>query len=225
MPGTVSAVPVEGGYMDNISRTAAGGLLVYVIGTAVCFAAAGAPGGDYHDGDVMAFISPHQWTNFTLDYLGALAALGLLVFGTVLRRTAGALGDLIWGLSIIGTTLSVTGAFLTGGFRVAMVEGGSPVFGRLPHAVAYTFGEIGNLLAVCGPAMFAGIIGIVLAVRTPMPIWLRIVTVIGGLCGILGPLYFTMAVFIIWAVVFAVWMLVRRSPAPTTARTAQQAAV
>lgn len=209
--------------MNTTSRTAGIALLVYVIGTTVCFGSSMGPGGNYHDSDVIGFITdPDRWLHFTLYYVGALASLGLLVFGLALRRSTGPLGPLVVQLATVGTALSVAGAFVVGGFEVAMVEGGAAVRDPMPHAVAYTFGEFGNLLMLCGPSMFVGIIAIVLAVRTPMPGWLRGYSVIAGVCGILGPLYFTLGFFLIWALVFGVWMLIRRVPAATADPDPQQ---
>jgi hypothetical protein len=71
----------------------------------------------------------------------------------------------------------------------------------VPHQVVYTITEIGNLLAVCGPALCVGVLALVLAARGPFPGWLRAFSVVAGVCGILAPLFFTYFVFVLWTVV------------------------
>ena len=95
--------------------------------------------------------------SFAFWYLGALAALGLLAFGHGLRRLGGAVGDAAWALSIAAVAISVVGAFVGGGLTVALAEGGAAVQQARPPPVVYTISEIGNLLSLCGPALFIGV--------------------------------------------------------------------
>lgn len=182
-------------------RTAGIALAFYGVVTFVAFGF-NAPGGSYSEDAVTRFISSgHMWTAFALAYLGILGALGILVFGARMRAEAGPSGDLVWGLSVIGTATSLVGWFLTGGVAVSMAEGGTPVRGSIAHSVVYTLSEIGNLLAVCSPALCVGVAAILLARRTSWPRWLQIPTMIAGVCGILAPFYFTYFVFVLWTLV------------------------
>jgi hypothetical protein len=192
--------------MHSFPKSAGIGLLVYGVGVTAAFIAVGSPGGDYEESAVRTFVSSGHWpAAFALSYLAAFAALGLVVFGNALRPSLGyPLGDLVWGLAVAGTATSVVGAFVTGGLDVAMAEGGHTVQTGVPHPVVYTITEIGNLLAVCGPAFFVGVIALVLAARAPWPMWLRAFSAVAGLCGILAPLFFTYFVFAIWTVVAGV---------------------
>jgi len=183
-------------------RTAGLGLITYGVGTTIAFTALGAPGGDYEDTLVPSYIAQSHWpAAFVIAYLGAMAALGLLVFGSAVRRMVPQAGDLLWGLSIAAVSVSVVGWFVDGGLVVAMAEGGRTVQSGVPHPVVYTVTEIGNLLAVCAPAFFVGVAALVLARKGDLPRWLRIFSVVAGVCGILAPGFFTLFVFVLWTLV------------------------
>ena len=80
----------------------------------------------------------------------------------------------------------------------------------LPHPIVYTVSEIGNLLTVCAPAFFVGVVALVLAAKTPLPPWLRGFSALAGACGILAPLYFTYFVFVLWTIVTGIAILTQR---------------
>lgn len=200
------------------SRRAAGlGLLAYGIGTPLTMALIGSPGGDYSSGDVAQYVSAdHRTTAFVMAYVGAFAALGLLAFGHRMRDELGAAGRTVWGLAVAGTAIAVTGWFMVGGVAVAAAEGG-PAVQAVAHPTVYMLTEIGNLVAVCGGAFFAGLIALVLAARGPMPMPLRVVSGLAGVCGIVAPTYFPVAVFLIGILALAVWCLASRVPRPSSA--------
>lgn len=187
-----------------IPRTAGIALLIHTVATFAAFMFSGAPGGDYDDASVVAYLSAaHAPIAFVLWYIGALGGLTLVVFGTGLRRLPGVGGPLT-GLAWVGAATSVTGAWLAGGVAVGMVEGGRAVQDGVPHPVAYLFTEIGDIMAVCGPALCVGVIALVLAVRRGLPMWLRVCCGIGGLCGILAPFFLTYLVYLVFALVFGI---------------------
>lgn len=194
--------------MQQIPKSAGVGLIVYGVGVTAAFMASGAPGGAYTHGMVAAYVDPDHWpAAFATAYLGALASLGVLVFGQALRRLAGMPGDLLWGLCVAATATSVTGAFVIGGVDVAMAEGGGSVQSGVGAPVIYAITEIGNLLLVCAPALFVGVVGLVLAARSPVPRWLRGFGVIAGVCGILAPWFFTYFVFVAWTITLGVRLI------------------
>jgi hypothetical protein len=200
--------------MHTVPRPAGLGLLVYGLGTAIAFIGAGAPGGDYEGALVGDYIATsHFAPAFAFWYVGALAAVGLLVFGHGLRDLP-SVGGLLEGLAIAATATSVVGAFVSGGLEVAMAEGGSAVRAGVPHPVIYTITEIGNLLAICSPALFVGVAALVLARRSALPGWLRGFCVVAGLCGILAPFYFTYFVYLLWTVVAGVFLIASRTTRP-----------
>ena len=201
--------------MHTSPRTAGIGLLVYGLGTAIAFVGAGAPGGDYEGSLVSDYIATsHFAPAFAFWYVGALAALGLLVFGHGLRNLP-SVGGFLEGLAIAATATSVVGVFVSGGLEVAMAEGGSAARAGVPHPVIYTITEIGNLLAICSPALFVGVAALVLARRSALPGWLRgFSRASRGLCGILAPFYFTYFVFLLWTVVAGVFLIASRTTRP-----------
>jgi hypothetical protein len=183
-------------------RAAGVGLIVYGLGTTIAFGALGAPGGDYEAKLVPSYIEQSHWAAaFAIAYVGALSALGLLVFGGAMRRMLPRNGELLWGLSIAGAAISVVGWFVDGGVVVAIAEGGHTVQSGVPHPVVYTVTEIGNLLAVCAPAFFIGVAAIVLAATSNLPTWLRTFSAVAGVCGILAPAYVTLFIFVLWTLV------------------------
>jgi len=193
----------------EISRRAAGlGLLTYALATVVAFMASGAPGGSYSDSAVQNYLASGHWvTAFAFSYLGAFGALGLLFFGSRYRAALGPAGELLWGLTLAGATASVVGWFLDAGVAVSMAEGGRAVQSGVPHPVIYTLTETGNLLAVCAPALFLGVGAILMAMRSPQPTWLRVFSVLAGVCGILAPLFFTYGLYVLWTLVFSAWLI------------------
>lgn len=197
--------------MQQIPKAAGIGLIVYGVGVTAAFMVSGAPGGAYTPGLVSDYVSSGHWpAAFAMSYVAALAALGLLVLGQGLRRLGGSLGDLLWGMSVAATAASVTGAFVVGGLDVAMAEGGHSVQAGVPASVVYTITEIGNLLLVCAPAFFAGVMAVLLGARSTLPTWLRVFSVVAGVCGILAPLFFTYFVFVLWTITTGVHVVAAR---------------
>jgi hypothetical protein len=203
--------------MSTSRRTAGLGLLAYAVGTPLTMVLINAPGGDYSSSGVAQYVSAgHRTTAFVMAYVGAFAALGLLVFGHRIRDELGAAGRVVQSLCVAGTATAVTGWFLLGGVAVAAAEGGAAVRG-VAHPVVYLLTEIGGLVAVCGTALFAGLVALVLAARAPMPAPLRVLAGVAGVCGIVAPLYFPIALFLLGLLAVAVWCLASRAPEPRQA--------
>ena len=67
--------------------------------------------------------------------------------------------------------------------------------------------EIGNLLSWCAPALFVGVVAILLSRVPTFPRWLRIFSAVAGVCGILAPFFFTFFVYLLWTLVLgAIWV-------------------
>ena len=196
----------------NISRRTAGlGLLAYGIGTPVAFMSIGAPGGDYEESIVSSYIAGgHRITAFALAYLGAFAALGLLPFASRMRSELRSGGDAFWGLTVGGTAASVIGWFLLGGIPVVFGEGGTALAG-LPHDVVYALSELGILVTVGASSFLVGAAAVVLGARASLPPALRVVCVVGGVCGVLAPFFFPLFLFWIWAIAFGLWVAATRA--------------
>jgi len=192
--------------MDISRRTAGLGLLAYGIGTPAAFMMIGAPGGDYEENVVTSYIAgDHRATAFALAYLGAFATLGLLPFASRLRTELRSGGDVFWGLVVGGAAASAIGWFLLGGIPVVFAEGGSALAG-LPHDVVYALSELGILVTVGASSFLVGVAAVLMAARAALPGALRVVCVVGGVCGVLAPFFFPLFLFWIWAIGFGLWV-------------------
>ncbi len=193
--------------MDTTRRDAGLLLAGYGLLTTIAFAMNGAPGGDYADQLVTHYLaSSHRIVGFALCYLGIAGALCLLWFGLRARHVWEDAGETLRALAVAGAAVSIVGWFLDGGVLVSMAEGGHSLQTGISHPTVYVLTETGNLLAVCAPALLVGVAAIVLARRAGVPGWLRVTSVVAGICGILAPLFFTYFVFVLWTLVFGGWV-------------------
>jgi hypothetical protein len=193
-------------------RTAGAALLVYTVATFAANAFIAAPGGSYEPKVVTTFVSSgHYAMAYTTAYLGCLGAVALLPFVLGVRAEIGHLGELAWGLGIAAAATGVIGWFITGGVDVAMAEGGSSVHNGVTSPTVYTLTEIGNLVSWCAPALFMGIVAILLSRTASLPRWLRIFSAVAGVCGILAPFFFTYFVYLLWTLVLGFTWVSQRS--------------
>ena len=198
-------------------RTAGLALGGYAIATLVAFGGSTVPGGDYETGKISAFLTGGSITPVLLGALLMVAGLALLPVGRHVREVVpGPAGGLAGDLAVVAAAAGVVGGMAHGGLTIALVEGGPAVTAGLPLPVAYTLGEMVNLLAVCAPAFTVGALAVVLAARYPMPGWLRVLTVLGVLGGLTAPMFFTFFAYLLWALVLGGWMVARgaRTPQP-----------
>ena len=72
-----------------------------------------------------------------------------------------------------------------------------------------TFAEIGNLMASTAPSFLIGAAALLIAVKGGLPTWLRVLTIIGGLCAMAEPWYFPIVGEVAWVVCFGIWAIVR----------------
>lgn len=205
--------------METTRRKAGAGLVGYAVGTAGAFMAIGAPGGSYDDRTVADYMSSGHWAvGMALSYVGAFAALGLLLFAHRMRREVGAAGDVLWGLMLAATAAGVIGWFLVGGISVSFAEGGSGV-AAVPHTVVYLISEMSNLIAVCASSFFIGAAAIVVAAKGDLPRRRRVVAYGAGVCGVLAAFFFPLFLLWLWAIVFGLRLMAQKEtaePSPTT---------
>lgn len=209
--------------MDTTRRAAGLGLLAYGIGTPAAFMGIGSPGGAYEDQAVTKYVSSGHWpVAFALAYVGAFAALGLLVFANRMRHELRSGGDVLWGLAVAGTAAAVVGWFLVGGVAVAFAEGGAALT-AVPHPIVYLVTEMSNLIAVCASAFFVGIAALVLAANAALPRPLRIASYVAGACGVLAAFFFPLFLFWLWAIALGGWVIASEAGRPEPASTLQHA--
>jgi hypothetical protein len=189
------------------TRTAGLGLLAYGIGTPAAFMTIGSPGGEYSDRTVTDYIASGHWAAaIAIAYLGAFAALGLIMFGHGIGAQVGRAAGLLRGLAVGGGVAGVVGWFLVGGIAVAFAEGGDALT-AVPHPVVYLVSEMSNLVAVCASAFLAGGAVLVLAARAELPRWLRITGYVAGACGMLAAFFFPLFLFWLWAIGCGAWVV------------------
>jgi hypothetical protein len=198
--------------MNDTRRFAGLGLLTFAVGTFAALQLADPPGGDYGASQIARFVSPSsRVTEFACGYLGILAAVGLAVFVTRMRpavaeASSHEVGDLFAALGIGAATVAAVGWTVTAGIPVAFAEGhGHPA----AAPVVYLVSELGVLLNLATPAILMGAAILLLATRAGamVPRWLRISTVVAGICGIAAPFFFPYFLFLLWGIVAGVWCL------------------
>ena len=196
-----------------ITRRKAGvALLLYGVATFAANALIAAPGGQYDPSGVAKFVdSGHFPLAFAAAYLGCLGAVAVLPFVIEIRDELGQWGHLAWGLGVAAATTGVIGWFVSAGVDVAMAEGGTTIPAGVPHPVVYMITEIGNLLSWCAPALFIGIVAILLSRVPTLPRWLRIFSAVAGVCGILAPFFFTYFLYLLWTLVLGAILVARGS--------------
>jgi hypothetical protein len=197
----------------NTSRRAAGlGLLAYGIVTPVALMISQPPGGDYVDSDIAKYISSgHRANSIALAFLAGIAAFGILVFANRMRHELRSGGDVLWGLAVTGTALSVIGWFLLGGMATAFAIGGESLASGVPHPVVYLVGLMSLMVGVVSSSFFVGIAAWVLAAKALLPGWLRIASYVGGLGGLLGVIYMPLFLLWLWAIVFSLWAVMAKA--------------
>lgn len=210
-------------YTEVKWRLAGIALLVGWFGPTVAFQLSGSPGGTYYPDDAAGYADPSGYLRSIFCWTAAaVATLALPFFGHALRGIGGWAGQIIWGLAIAATAVGVTGAYFAGGFIVSLAEsGGTTVADGTPGTLVYTFAEMGNLLSATAPSFLIGAAGIVLAWKGGLPVWLRVITVIGSLCAMAEPWYFPIPGVIVWVLCFGSWAIARggrrRQPVPEPA--------
>ena len=136
--------------------------------------------------------------------------MALLPFVLGVRAEIGRLGELAWGLGVAAATTGVIGWFIAGGVDVAMAEGGTSVRAGVTNPTVYALTEIGNLLSWCAPALFMGVVAILLSRTKSLPRWLRVFSAVAGVCGILAPFFFTYFIYLLWTLVLGVTLVARQ---------------
>ena len=192
-------------------RTAGAALLVYGVATFVANTLIAAPGGQYDPNGVARFIDHgHIPVVFAAAYAGCLGAVALIPFVLGLRKELGSSGDFAWSLGVAAATTGVVGWFVSAGVDVAMAEGGTRVPAGVPQPVLYTITEIGNLVSWCAPALFIGIVAILLSRMMTLPRWMRVFSAVAGVCGILAPFFFTFFLYLLWTLVLGAILVTRQ---------------
>jgi hypothetical protein len=198
-----TSTPTIGG-----TRAAGAGVLVFGLGTFLAVTVGGWPGGSYSAHGVASYLaSGHRVAAFVAAYVGYAAAVGLVVFASRMRallREAGAsagMTDVLWGSAVAGAAAVAVGMTIGGGIQVAYTEATVPL-AIAPHVV-YLVSELGVLMTFGAGAALVGVALVTLALaargRDLLPGWLRVLTIVAGVCAALGPFFFPFFLLLAWS--------------------------
>jgi hypothetical protein len=207
--------------MRSSSTVAGVGAVAFGILTFLAFFLANPPGSKYNASDVDAYLAKgHRAVVIVAMYLGWLGVVGLICFLGHLRGYVGGEGiaaSVFWGSGVAAAASFALGWSVDGGQIIAHLEGGKAL--SVSPAVTHLISEVGSVLFIfgSGSAMLGfGLIALMIASRETLPRWLRWLTLVAGVCGIAGPLFFTFFLLLLWAIAFGIWLLAagRSSTAP-----------
>ncbi len=192
----------------STDRIAGASLLAYVTLTVIALLASGTPGGDYDVDALTAYVGGGFAVSIVACGAGAAGALALIPFA----RGVAARSDGLASVPALGTAaaaVGVAGWFIAAAMPIVFVEAGPSVREALPLAVVQTLGETGVLVSLCAPAFVMGAVALVLVVGGGWPMWLRVLSVAGGVSGLTAPAFVTFFVYLLWCAVAAVALLMR----------------
>jgi hypothetical protein len=192
--------------------------VLFALLTFIGMIVAAPPGGNYKESDVTAFLDHgHRAAVVAGLYLMLGGAVCLLYLVTALRaRTAGRWSALFAGVSTAAGVAWAIGAVLVCVAPMALWNGldtapdSHTVYLATQAGFGVLFGAGGILL---------GVALIAFASSAALPAWLKIVTWIGGIAGLVSIAFFPFFLVLIWGLVFGVWTLVSspgevRDPVP-----------
>jgi hypothetical protein len=191
------------------------GAVAFGVLTVVALLVADPPGGTYGVSDTINYLAKgHRVALFISFYLGMLGVLGLVCLLAYLREAVAARAENEVAARIFWAVGLTAAASLAAGWGIAVGNGLAHVYGGhhllITPSVTYLVSEVGSVLifGVAPVLLGLGLIALMLSVPTVLPSWLRWVTVVGGLAGVLSPAFFPFFIMMLWALVLGVWILV-----------------
>jgi hypothetical protein len=183
--------------------------VLFALLTFIGMVVANPPGGDYSESDITKFLAHGHRTAVVIGvYLMLAGAVCLMYLAAALReRTAGRWGSLLAGTSIAATTAWAIGGVIVGVVPLGLSNGA--VVAPEPHTV-YMLTQIGFATLFGAAGILLGVSLIAFAAGAALPTWLRVVTFICGVAGLVSPAFFPFMLLLVWGLVFGVWTLVSR---------------
>jgi hypothetical protein len=197
------------------------GALAFAILTFVALFVSDGPGGSYSASQATRFVSHgHRATVIISAYVALMGIVGLICLLGHLRRLigerdpGGLATTIFWGAGLAGATSFAIGWSVFAADVIARAEGGSGVV--LTPVLIYLFAEVGATIIFGPGAVLLGVALLIVAFTAGalLPSWLRWLTVIAGIGGLAGPLFFPSFLLIVWGIAVGIWLLATREPAP-----------
>jgi hypothetical protein len=195
------------------------GAVAFGVLTVVALLVADPPGGTYGVSDTITYLAKgHRVALFISFYLSMLGVLGLVCLLGYLREAVAVRAEnevaarTFWAVGLTAAASLAAGWGIAVGNGLAHVYGGHDLL--IAPSVTYLVSEVGSVLifGVAPVLLGLGLIALMFSVPTVLPSWLRWVTVVGGLAGVLSPAFFPFFIMMLWALVLGVWILVSAQP-------------
>jgi hypothetical protein len=182
----------------------------------------GAPGGNYDESSVAAYVSiGHLPAVIITGYLALLGVLGLISVFAYLREAVASdpshrvATNVFWGAGLVAAASLAVAWGLVTGIAVAAAESGSSnpgntVAAPISHAETYALSDTSlNVLFGSGGFMLGfALVALMIASRGTLPAWLRWLTLVVGILALAAPAYFPAFAIPVWGVVMGGWLIV-----------------
>jgi hypothetical protein len=205
------------------------GAIAFSVSTLVGVVVANTPGGNYSASNVAQFLAHgHRVAVIVVAHLALLGVLGLICLLAYLRDAISVVpenrraGSIVWGTGLAAAASFAVGWGVIVGQVIAHLEGGKDIV--IPPAVTYLISEIGVVFIFGCGAMLLGfaLIVLMLSSRAVLPVWLRRLTLVAGVCGITGLAFFPFFVLMLLVAVVGAWLLTATRRSTSAALTAYE---
>lgn len=186
--------------------------ILFALLTFIGMIVANPPGGDYSESDIQKFLAhDHRVACVVGVYLMLAGAVTLLYLLSGLRaHVGGRLGAFFVATGTVAGAAWAIGAVLVTVVPLGLSNGGAVA--PEPHTV-YMFSQVGFATLFAAGGILLGVTLIVLAAASTLPGWLRAVTLVAGILGLVSPAFFPFMALLVWGLVFGIWSLASRRAA------------
>lgn len=195
--------------MKKDSTLVGAAAVLFALLTFIGMLVASPPGGNYSESDITTFVDHgHRAAVIVGLYLMVAGAVCLLYLVSALRgRTSGRWAPLFAGASGAAATAWAIGAILVCIVPLALING---LDGAPDSHTVYTFTQVGYAALFGAGGILLGVALIAFASSAALPTWLRVLTWIAGIGGILSIAFFPFFLVLLWGIVFGIWTLASR---------------
>ena len=180
--------------------------ILFALLTFIGMVVADPPGGDYKESDIQSFLAHGHRTACVVGvYLMLAGAVALLYLLATLRgRLSGRTGAFFAATGTVAGAAWAIGAVLVTVVPLGLANGGAVA--PEPHTV-YMFTQVGFATLFAAGGILLGVTLIALAATSLLPGWVRVVTLVAGILGLVSPAFFPFMALLVWGLVFGIWSL------------------